>query len=148
MIRGFDNRGNLASETVPRHLGGPLYSTTYRYDALRRLILQTNPDATTRRHVYDTLLRIFIGPMVPVVIVVTNDELNRPSWVVNDAYGRVIERARYLNGAVVAETRAYDRLGRLTGVVDPGGSAWSYTYDLRGLRRTATDPDLGAWLYS
>ncbi len=148
VIRSFDNRGNLASETVPRHLGGPLYSTTYRYDALGRLILQTNPDATTRRHVYDTLLRIFIGPMVPVGIVVTNDELNRPSWVVNDAYGRPIEVARYLNGAVVAETRAYDRLGRLTGVVDPGGSAWSYTYDLRGLRRTATDPDLGAWLYS
>ncbi len=61
--------------------------------------------------------------------------------MVNEAYERPIELARYLNGAVVAETRAYDRLGRLTGVVDPGGSAWSYTYDLRGLRRTATDPD-------
>jgi YD repeat-containing protein len=48
----------------------------------------------------------------------------------------------------VVELRRYDRLGRLLGVKDPGGSLWSYDYDLRGLRLKAIDPDLGEWFYN
>jgi YD repeat-containing protein len=32
---------------------------------------------------------------------------------------------------------------RLLGLTDPGGSEWAYTYDMRGSRLTAADPDLG-----
>ena len=40
-------------------------------------------------------------------------------------------------------------LGRLLGVKDPQGSVWAYTYDMRGLRPAANDPDLGnSWIYT
>ncbi|WP_281408857.1 MULTISPECIES: RHS repeat-associated core domain-containing protein [unclassified Mesorhizobium] len=47
----------------------------------------------------------------------------------------------------MAERRNYDPLGRLIGVIDPGGSNWTYTYDMLGNRLSATDPDLGTWTY-
>ena len=62
-----------------------------------------------------------------------------------------MELTRYLGPGLAdpaIETRQYDRLGRLTGLTDPGGAKWIYTYDLRGLRTAANDPDLGLWRYT
>jgi YD repeat-containing protein len=32
-------------------------------------------------------------------------------------------------------------------VTDPQGAVFSYSYDMRGLRTAASDPDLGAWSF-
>lgn len=150
----FDARGNKASETLPYYVGDTIYTTTFRYDTLNRLISLTHPDTNFITYDYniDGRTSIGFGLMVPFTSVTTTDELKRPSVVVSDAYGRPIELTRTLvnsNGSntPAIEARRYDMLGRLLGVKDPGGSIWAYTYDMRGLRTTASDPDLGAWSY-
>jgi YD repeat-containing protein len=146
--RSFDARGNLASQTLPRYLGAAAYTTTFRYDALGRLILTTNPDATTRSQVHDFERRPAAAGFIPVMRVTETDELGRQSVMVSDGFERPIELTRYLGATPVVESRRYDDLGRLVGITDPGGSIWSYTYDFRGLRTAASDPDLGAWSYT
>ena len=59
-----------------------------------------------------------------------------------------VELSRFIGASVLTESRRYDRLGRLTGATDSGGSVWSYGYDLRGLCTSANDPDLGIWGHS
>jgi YD repeat-containing protein len=146
----FDNRGNRASETHPYYAGATAYTTSYRYDALDRLILTTLPDAETRSVLYDIDRRTAApasSGQVPVGRIVTTDELGRQSVVVSNAQEQPVELTRFLGATPVVESRRYDLAGRLLGLTDPGGSLWSYTYDLRGLRLTASDPDLGAWSY-
>jgi YD repeat-containing protein len=148
--RSFDARGNVASETLPFYSGETSYAKTFRYDTLNRLILTTDPDATTRSVIYNIDRRTAAptgSGQIPVTRVTEVDELSRQRIAVADASGRPIELTRYLDATPAVESRRYDRLGNLLGLTDPGGSVWSYTYDFRGLRLSAADPDLGAWSY-
>lgn len=147
VTRSFDARGNLASETLPRFAGGTALATTFSYDKLDRLIKETRPDGEVRTHAHDIDSRGGAGGWMPLAKVTTTDELDRKSVVVSDAGGRPIEITRYLGTRSVVEKRRYDALGRLLGLTDPGGSDWSYAYDMRGLRTMADDPDLGRWFY-
>ena len=49
---------------------------------------------------------------------------------------------------VSARKIAATRTRRVTGVQDPLGNTWTYTYDWLGNRTGVNDPDLGAWSYS
>jgi RHS repeat-associated protein len=44
-------------------------------------------------------------------------------------------------------TYVYDAFGDLTATTDPGGNVTSATYDLRGRKTAASDPDMGSWSY-
>lgn len=70
-----------------------------------------------------------------------------PSMSITDARDRVTEVRQYLGlkptGQYQATTYSYDHAGRLAGVADPAGNAWSYTYDLRGRQVGSSDPDRG-----
>jgi YD repeat-containing protein len=145
--RTFDARGNVASETHPYYAGATPQVTTFRYDGLDRLVLQTNPDATTRSFVHDIDRRTLAGTSVPLARATSTDELGRQAVTVQDAAERPVELTRYLGGSPVVEQRTYDRVGRLVGLADPANNLWTYQYDLRGLRLQASDPDLGVWAY-
>jgi YD repeat-containing protein len=148
VLRSFDARSNVPSEMLPRYTGAVALNTLFRYGGLDRLIVQTNPDATTQSFVHDIDRRASAGGSIPVEKVTATDELGRQTLSVADAFGRPIELSRFIGASALTESRRYDRLGRLTGLTDPGGSVWSYGYDLRGLRTSANDPDLGIWTYS
>ncbi|GGT22526.1 hypothetical protein GCM10010286_55110 [Streptomyces toxytricini] len=65
---------------------------------------------------------------------------------VTDALGRVVERKQYTDPARTASQSthyAYNKLGLLAQVTDPGNAKWTYTYDVRGRQIEASDPDKG-----
>jgi RHS repeat-associated protein len=70
-----------------------------------------------------------------------------------DARGRLAELRQYKTPAQVGSdtastfdrtTYAYTDRDELKQVVDPGGNAWTYGYDLHGNQNSAGDPDKGA----
>jgi YD repeat-containing protein len=78
----------------------------------------------------------------------TTDELNRPSVVVSDAYGRAIRQTATKAGQPVTRKLTYDMLDRLTGLADPLGNTWSNVFDTLGRRTSVSDPDLGTWTFA
>ncbi|MER7455785.1 RHS repeat-associated core domain-containing protein [Micromonospora sp. NPDC126480] len=65
-----------------------------------------------------------------------------------DARGNVIQKRQFhtggsLAGSYDATTYTYNRRGELTGVTDPAGNDWTYTYDLLGRQTQTVDPDAG-----
>ncbi|MCX5179231.1 RHS repeat-associated core domain-containing protein [Streptomyces virginiae] len=65
---------------------------------------------------------------------------------ITDALGRPVEQKQYTDAARTTSqstTYAYDRLGRLAQVTDPGNAKWTYTYDVRGRQVESNDPDKG-----
>ncbi|MGW3325753.1 RHS repeat-associated core domain-containing protein [Streptomyces virginiae] len=65
---------------------------------------------------------------------------------VTDALGRPVEQKQYTDAARTTSqstTYAYDRLGRLAQVTDPGNAKWTYTYDVRGRQVELNNPDKG-----
>ncbi len=77
----------------------------------------------------------------------TTDEAGIVNKYIMDADGKLVGRTK-INGETLATTRyARDGLGRITGVTDPLGNGWKYTFDLGGRRKKVEDPDLGTWIY-
>lgn len=70
------------------------------------------------------------------------------SSVLTDALGHTVERRKYKStkpeGDFDATRYAYNTEGKLTGITDPAGNAWSYEFDLRGRQIRSVDPDKGA----
>ncbi|MGO4574217.1 FG-GAP-like repeat-containing protein, partial [Microvirga sp. 2TAF3] len=139
----YNPRGLLESRTAPYYDGAPHYLTRFAYDGLDRPVKLTRPDGTTVTSAYKPS-----GPGFDLVE--TQDELGRLSRSHRDAYGRPVQTDRPYTGGTtfLTTTMTYDRLGRMTGVKDPGGSLWTYTYDSLGRRTREDDPDRGTWLYA
>jgi RHS repeat-associated protein len=80
-------------------------------------------------------------------VIVTPPTGGTPTRTMFDALGRTVELDQYLGGAPTgsyqATQYAYDRLGDLTSMTDPGGNTWTASYDLRGRTTSQTDPDTG-----
>jgi RHS repeat-associated protein len=70
-----------------------------------------------------------------------------PTTTVTDVRGRTIQLIQYTGSGPTgpSQTTSYTHTDRdeLATVTDPAGNVWTYTYDLRGLRTGATDPDRG-----
>ncbi|MFC9246592.1 RHS repeat domain-containing protein [Streptomyces sp. NPDC057136] len=65
---------------------------------------------------------------------------------VTDALGRVVETKKATNAARttwLSTKYSFDKLGRLSQVVDPASSKWTYKYDVRGRQTEVDDPDKG-----
>ncbi|WP_219905402.1 polymorphic toxin-type HINT domain-containing protein [Actinopolyspora mortivallis] len=83
---------------------------------------------------------------------VTPPQGGTATTTINDARGRKIELRQYEEptptGEYDATSYTYTDAGQLETVTDPGGNTWRYTYDLRGNKTKAEDPDRGATTYS
>lgn len=71
-----------------------------------------------------------------------------PTSTVTDARGRTTELQQYSagtppTGAHDTTLYSYKKAGQLSTITDPAGNRWSYGYDLRGRKTSATDPDKG-----
>ncbi|MFD9616614.1 polymorphic toxin-type HINT domain-containing protein [Streptomyces virginiae] len=63
-----------------------------------------------------------------------------------DALGRTVETKQYTDPARTASQStvyAYNKLGQLAQVTDPGNAKWTYSYDVRGRQVESNDPDKG-----
>ncbi|WP_380281619.1 RHS repeat-associated core domain-containing protein [Kitasatospora purpeofusca] len=73
-----------------------------------------------------------------------------PTSIVTDARGRTTAAWQYRTSTATGNpadaditTFAYTAAGQPSGQTDSSGNTWSYTYDLRGRKVSATDPDTG-----
>ncbi len=78
---------------------------------------------------------------------VTPPDGDTPRTTITDARGRMTELRQYHGDSPEGDhdstTYSYDPAGRLTGITDPGGNEWGFTYDLRGRQVRMDDPDKG-----
>ncbi|WP_165909505.1 RHS repeat-associated core domain-containing protein [Shinella sp. JR1-6] len=146
----YDARGNVAQTAFPRFHTVAAQWTVNSYDWQNRVVKTVNPDASERTYIYRVLLERLIGSpeSVPVTNIRMTDEEGKVHRTGTDKDGNVILSATELAGTWISEFRIYDAVGRLTKVRDAGGAVWTYSYDLRGNRLTANDPDLGTWSYT
>lgn len=171
-IRGFDGRGNLAWESLPRTWAqsNVVYVDTnqrveYTYDTLGRLKKRRHADGhySTVDYVADSFTNLN-DHTTAWPTRVTKDEHcydagseNTICGIVRvsvDATGDVIRTTLYdtdrtdagagSNTARVTEY-SYDNLDRLTRVKDPRAAQWDYTYNSYGDRIISEDPALGRW---
>ncbi|WP_201832621.1 FG-GAP-like repeat-containing protein [Microvirga zambiensis] len=137
----YNQRGLPESRTLPYYSGATRYLTYFQYDGLDRVVTMTRPDQTVVRSAYK-------ASPAGYDLIETRDEIGRLSRVHRDAYGRTVQTDRpYIGASVLTTATTYDQLGRMIGVRDPRGSAWTYTYDSLGRRIREKDPDRGEWSY-
>ncbi len=120
---GYDNFGNLISETDP--LGN---TTVYEYDALNRLVAVV--DANGNR--IETTYR-FDGQVTSVT-----DALFNTSQRVYDAAGQLVKEVDALGGEVIY---TYDLLGRVKTKTDQLGNTERYSYNALGKVTQVIYPD-------
>ncbi|MFD3467853.1 RHS repeat-associated core domain-containing protein [Streptomyces sp. NPDC058682] len=63
-----------------------------------------------------------------------------------DALGRTVETKQYTDPARTTSQStlyAYNKIGQLSQVTDPGNAKWTYSYDVRSRQTEANDPDKG-----
>ena len=114
--------------------------TSYRYDALNRLVKVVHPDATFTQTTFDQ--------NADEVFVTTYDELGHQRQTTLDGYGR-IAAIREFNASTTADTNyEYDILGRLIQVTDAAGNISTINWDSLGRKIKSCDPDMGCWTYT
>jgi RHS repeat-associated protein len=129
----YDARGRVARVTAPAYPGDPVLGTSYSYDALGRLTTTTNPDATTARRIYGS------GYVTSV------DEGGHLSADFLSARGRVVRHQEWTGSEWLAAQTPVDARDNPSGIVDPVGNHWSFTFDSLGRKVRAHDPDAGDW---
>jgi RHS repeat-associated protein len=140
------------------------------YDALDRPLEQTLPDGAEQTTSYTTrALPLSAGQDAASATItalypetqtydahcfddLAANTLCSPVLVVQDHRGNRIQSIMTDPGTDVGglagervTAYSFDPLGQLTGVTDPAGANWTYTYDTFGRRLTSDDPDLGLW---
>lgn len=122
----YDLTGNLVS-----YVDGAGYVTSYQYDALNRMTMQTYPDNTYVLITYDDLNNY----------VTVTDQNGNSVKKVYDKLGNHIQEVDVLTGTVLLSNE-YDALSRLAKTVNADGSSkteYNYTVDGRLSSKTVKD---------
>ncbi|WP_299390697.1 RHS repeat-associated core domain-containing protein [Pelagibius sp.] len=130
----FTARGEVHRVSKPYFQGTPAQDilwTTYAYDVLGRVTSVTLPDGGVESTAYDGL-----------TTTLTN-ALTQTSVRVENALGELVSATDNLSNVT---TYAYDPFGNLT-ETNAAGVVTTMTYDVRGLKLTMDDPDMGDWSY-
>ncbi|MBL8937706.1 MAG: VCBS repeat-containing protein [Archangium sp.] len=107
-------------------------------DALRRPLVETEPDGSTRRFEYAPLVtRSFDEDDTDM----QSPAFGTPTLEASDGLGRLVRVERLQPQATTS--LSYDVNGRLSTVKDPGGNAVVQQYDLMGRLTQVTNPNSG-----
>ncbi|MFE4516878.1 polymorphic toxin-type HINT domain-containing protein [Kitasatospora sp. NPDC056783] len=158
----YDERGQAALSYAPYYATGAPSPTLFKienatgvetqtantYDGLGRIVKSTVLSGNGVGTPLSTTLTEYGGDRVSV----TPPAGGTPTTAIADAAGRATELRQYKaatpTGAYDATTYGYDPAGNLTGLTNPAGTVWSWTYDQLGRQTKAVDPDSGTTLKS
>lgn len=131
----YDARGRVHRVSKPYFQGTAAIDilwTTNSYDVLGRLLSVTLPDGGVESTAYNGL-----------TTTLTN-ALTQTSVRVENALGELVSATDNLSNVT---TYSYDSHGNLT-ETNAAGVITTMTYDIRGLKLTMDDPDMGDWSYA
>ena len=137
----FNARGEVVATTRPYFAGtaaAEIQSATATHDVLGRVLSVTRPDQGVESVVYDGLTSV------------RTNALNQDQTRKGNARGELVEVTDNL-GTTIAYR--YDPFGNLAQTArralgDPGpGVVTTMDYDVRGLKTSMDDPDMGRWTY-
>jgi len=126
-------RGRVRTTTAPFYAGDLQQTTTYSHDSFDRPVAVTHPDSHQVTKSYGLLSTT------------TVDEHGHDSTSRTDVYGRPTVSEQQLAGQTLETQYSHDLLGRMTGMTDPLGNTWSWTFDSLGRNVQNSDPDAGVW---
>jgi RHS repeat-associated protein len=130
----YNVQGQIERKSKPYFVsGGTPKWTSYTYDALGRVLTQTNPDSTVESTAYHGLSVTTTNAQGKMTTVVKNSQANTVS--VTDAL-------------TASTTYVYEPFGNLAKVTDAVGNITTYVYDTRGRKVTSNDPDIGTTISS
>ena len=126
----YNVQGQIARKSKPYFVsGGTPKWISYTYDALGRVLTETNPDSTVQSTAYHGLS------------VTTTDAQGKTTTVLKNSQGSTVSVTDTL---AASTTYVYDPFGNLTKVTDAVGNVSTYAYDTRGRKVTSNDPDIGS----
>ena len=128
----FDALGREVAQSLPHFDGNPSEWMTLQYDALDRVVVQTEPDGTSTTFAYS-------GRELT-----STNGLGQTRTEERDSQDRLLRVVDDLGGESLF---AYDAFGNLISSTDPGGNEITAQWDVRGRRTQLTDPSLGTTLY-
>jgi len=132
MATAYDTLGHVASKSRPYFSTGTPQLTTFTYDSIDRVLLQTNPDTSTRGMSYNGLT------------VTATNELSQTKIRTNDSQGQLVS---VTDAASQTVTYVYDPFGNLAQTTDPLGNVVTSSHDIKGRKIRSADPDMGTWTY-
>ena len=118
----------------PYYAGDPIYTTTYRYDLLNRVITETN----------DALNKTSYVDYYRLTTTITN-VLGQKRTTLNNSQGQLLSVTDARNNVM---RYSYDPFGNLSRTLDPLNNTITLSYDLRGRKTAMNDPDMGVWSYT
>jgi RHS repeat-associated protein len=135
----YDQVGRLAQQTLPYSVGNTQYWQTFGYDSFNRVTSIARPLSPT-----DTTA-VTTGIAYSGLTTTVTDALNRNQIRVQSAVGMT---ARSQDHAGYHQNFAYNAFGDLTGVTDSASNTLqTIGYNIRGMKTSMTDMDVGSWTY-
>ena len=138
VLHTYDHFGRLSTQSFPVAAGSASPVTTYTYDLIGRVTRVRRPTSASDATNHDT--RIEYSGLTLARI----DALNRTTTQRVNAVGLA---AQVIDAANSDTDYEYDAFGRLLKTRDVAGNEIVLTYNLRGMKMTSVDPDLGSWQY-
>jgi len=134
VAKQYDSFGRVLKQSRPYFAsGGTPQWTSFAYDALGRVVTETNPDNSTTQHAYHGL------------VTTDTNGLSQTRTVTKNSQGQVVSVKDAANNTT---TYVYDPFGNMLKTTDALGNVVAATYDTRGRKVASNDPDLGAWTYA
>lgn len=135
----YDARGLLQQQSAPYLPSGTVYYTTFTYDHRGRPTLVRRPTSATDASNHDTQFS-YAG-----LKTISTDAMTRPTTTYVNATGLAVQVINALGEDTDYE---YDAFGALLKTRDFLGSEIAATYNLRGMKMSTSDPDMGVWTYN
>ena len=126
-------RAQVRTATAPFYAGDQRQTTTLDYDGFNRQVAVTHPDSYQ------------IAMSYGLLSTTTVDEHGHESTARTDVYGRPTVSEQQLASQTLETQYSHDLLGRMTGMTDPLGNTWSWTFNSLGRNLQKSDPDAGVW---
>lgn len=139
IITLYDALGRIASRSTPFTPSDPAWYTTYSYDLLNR------PTQIQRQASESDTSTSLTTIAYPGLRKITTDPLSHATTEIYNSLGQVVQA---IDAAGSDTDYEYDAFGNLLKTRDVSGNEIVLTYNVRGMKLTSSDPDMGAWSYN
>ncbi|MFC4313275.1 toxin TcdB middle/N-terminal domain-containing protein [Steroidobacter flavus] len=138
VTRTYDSFARVNTESFPRPSGETAPVTSYSYDLVGRIERIRRPTSASDSSNHDTVFE-YLG-----LSATQTDGLNRETTRRMNAASLI---AQTIDAAGSDTDYEYDAFGNLLKTRDVLGNEIVMTYNVRGMKMTSNDPDMGAWQY-